>query len=448
MLPLVHVFIATTHGLVKIQQIRARTGDALASFVSIANSARVSKITPQFREFVDPQTSPVASYFSKDSHHMIIDKDIQTGESWQLACCIAQRLSLLSRLAESPVQASDSIIIATGQVDHKGARVAMISHLAQKCLQAQSTILSWQKMGCDIRFFVPNENLRQPLPDIRFSLSGVSSLSEVEAYFVERAWLAESEVYMLGSKAFAEKMAPPRNALALAEISKGISKAISKAPSMRRLLNQNRNKTIAPKSVILKGTDTKGTSRVMPNKRKLAFMTLSVLFLLVLMLVGAWFGQNAPPSTHLDYAIDLAGNCDNTSSLALVNQHQASQPAAIQEFQSLNLDNLCELHVRFENLENIPADVVLVSDSYLALPLEKTDEATWEIPLPEFKEANRRYILLVLPETFDAADIQSLNNYLETLYEQGLTVNIEHLANWSTKQSLSVNFIQQELVKG
>jgi hypothetical protein len=412
----VHVFIATTAGLVSIRAIQHRSGQSLASFVTIAGTSKVASITPRYRNFVDKNTSPLPRLFKQDSYHMVIDSDIHQGESWQLACAIAHLLYVDGKLGSGEIASGDAVIIATGEVDAANAKVSLVTHLAQKCLNAQKQISRWQQHHCSITFFVPEQNYRQPLPDIPFYLTPVSNIDELQRMLVDKGVITESTTLQWQHTANRQRG----------------QNRLSKVPA--KIINWHQHSSLRLPRV--SGKWLKGLAGVA-------------------LLSGILWGSVAvisdltkQPSVIMQYQTKIFEQCqpgpDNTLALT-------RDDAPIIKFEPLPLQQLCRLDVVFKDLEYSPKTLWLVADSYAVVPLtlSTADESNnlWTIPLPSWQEESRRYTLMIFDVPLDASDAQSLRDYLSNLYRQQQPVNLDVLSQWTNYQNLSARFISHSLEK-
>jgi hypothetical protein len=444
----VHLFIASTTGLVSIPALVHRNGESLASFVSIAGGSKLSAITPDYRHFVDKSVSPLAGYFGHDSYHMVLGTELHQGQSWQLGAALAHILAASNTLGNGKVAPGDKVIIASGEIDAVNADVRLVSHLAQKCLQAQKTIIQWQQQHCRVSFFVPEENYRQPLPDIPFALTPISNIANAEQWLLEQGHITQSGLGPV-------KKAPMA-------ISSGLFKAANNAASQTTHQLVNTFGTLisrAKPSNPAQAGDNSLTSMFAAffkgskdKQRKLAIVCLIVGLIAVLwtLKVGV-FHANKTQQVRLSYEQKVLDRCDAASNTRL-SQQQA--PQSLIRFRPLKLSTLCALQVSFEYLEVLPSDVWLVADSYALLPLATTnisdnaDDSSimhFKIPLPQWQETSREYFLLVFKQAADRSDRQSLEAYLQRLHQQQQPISLELLLEWQTKQGLEIDMVRHSL---
>lgn len=425
----VHIFIATTQGLVAIRGIQHRQGASLASFVTIAGSSKVAAITTRYRQFVNKNTSPLPGYFEHDSYHMVIERDIHQGESWQLACALAHLLYKHNKLGRGDVSPGDRVIIATGEVDAVSANVSLISHLAQKCLHAQKQIGEWQSQHCRLSFLVPEDNYRQPLPDIGFILTPVARVSAAESILVAQGLIPQSVT--IEAKGYYRD---------------------SKAAQGSRFVKATFISLLQRFPTVSRPPD-KPIVNTLSNKAQLNSRSTIRIVLLMVALLTVWAGveifkaATQTPSIVYQYDIQTFDTCDD--------QQQIQSNFAysdITQLESLYLRQLCGMQIGFEHVESPPKTIWLIADSYARVSLRQIssrddDLSLWDIPLPTWQEESRSYVLMLFDTVLDASDEQSLEDYLSTLHSQEQPIELEALSLWSSKQDLPAQFISQTLKK-
>lgn len=441
----VHVFIATTEGLVAIRGIQHRETSSLASFVTIAGGSRVAAITPDYRNFVTRDTSPLPEYFAYDSYHMVIDKDIHQGQSWQLAGAIAHLLYRHDKLGNGRVEPGDQLIIASGEIDATNAKVSMITHLAQKCLSAQKQIARLQSEHCRISFLIPDENYKQPLPDIGFVLTPLASMNELEQGFVEQGLI--SQTMGLGA----------RNALSPNTM---ISMPKRLQSIFYKMLQKKNDKTAAMlvaqgqrSSVHFKQQGVSGLRFFKFGVFGIAgiFLGLMAVIWLISSAVIAWLND---PLIIYTYELKTFDSCELTEAFEQRFNALATTENSVIELTSIKLEQLCTMHISFEYFEAQPQTLWLLTDSFVRLDLKQTisaetGEAVWPIPIPNWQQETRAYTLMIFESQMDASDAQSLDAHLQQTYQQQhanikvLDHDNQALNTGEVKRPLSIDTLQQ-----
>jgi hypothetical protein len=408
MLDKVHVFIATTEGLVPIVQVKPRVGQTAVSLATIGGTSKVASIISGYRDFVSKVSSPLPGYFPERAYHLVLGKNIDQGESWQLGVAIAHLLQQQSRLGNGEVAYADQVIIATGEIDFVSTEIKMISHLAQKCMSARRTVTEMQQMNCRVEFIVPSDNYRQPLPDIQWPLSPVDSMADLEQLLINKGVI------------------PATNEITQAA-----------GPSDRQIaIGQNMSRAINSFNQGLGATYTLARSLMGKHARQVSF-GMGMALLLAFMY---WVFPLQPDTITLTYTHKSLGQC------ALAEPTQiAFDATAIAVLPELELSQLCSIDITLPNDVNT---VWLVADSYALIPLTPNPEnaLTWQVPIPSWQQADRNYTLMTFTESLDESDLQSLSAYLLSLHEENQLVSLESLSLWASKQEISSQFIQQTLL--
>jgi len=408
MLEKVHVFIATTNGLVPISHIKSRVGQTSVSLVTLAGTSKLASIISRYRDFVSQASSPLPGYFSESAYHMVLGADIHQGESWQFGVALAHLLAQHDRLGDGNVVSGDQIIIATGEIDAVTTELKLISHLAQKCLRAQRQILQWQNMHCRVDFMVPADNYRQPLPDIQWALTPIASIAELEQQLI------------------AKGLIPHIN-------------TIVQLPTRRRSTASYLHK-LHPMRLCSSTLNwwQKLSSKDAKINVKLAIG--AVLVSLVVVFITNGLIPYEEPQITLAYEVKTLGQCAETEPVTL--QYSALPVAQLPE---LKLRELCKLSV---SLPSSVESVWLIADSYalLSLSASEQDVNLWSIPLPTWQQATRQYTLMTFAEVPDESDKQSMLAYLLELHKREEAVSLQALVNWSSQQAISAQFVQHQLI--
>lgn len=407
MLDKVHVFIATTDGLVPISKIKKRVGQTSVSLVTLAGTSKVASIITRYRDFVSQASSPLPGYFEHSAYHMVLGGDIHQGESWQFAVAIAHLLEQHQRLGDGNVKSGDQVIIATGEIDALTTDVKLISHLAQKCLRAQRQILQWQQMHCRVDFMVPADNYRQPLPDIQWPLIPIANIAELEQQFINKGLI------------------PSAATLTQKPTNRGLTSNYFSGASVSQALTKGINLT------------RKYSKKIVMDNTKLAgigvALTALVLFLFILL-------PFEKPIITLTYEVKTLGQCADAEPVIF-----DFPVASVAQLPELKLNELCEISV---SLPKSVDSVWLIADSYALLPLTASpqNQRQWEIPLPTWQQASRQYTLMTFSDTPDESDKQSMLAYLLKLHQQEKVMSLQALVDWSNQQSIEVQFVQHRLI--
>jgi hypothetical protein len=159
----VHVFVATTQGLVAIQRIYAQDPD-IRSVVSINGTASVSPISAAYYHFVKKGVGIIENDFGGSAYRVNIDGNIDQGNSWQLGFYLAHAAHSQNRLGDGIPQPGEQIICATGQINTSERTVLGVAQIPLKIHSAHRQIQDWPK---DISkyFLLPKANAADVLDE-------------------------------------------------------------------------------------------------------------------------------------------------------------------------------------------------------------------------------------------------------------------------------------------
>ncbi len=413
------------------------------SIVAIAGNAKRAGISRVYNDFVDLSTGIINKHFANAQKHstpyaeathalspqdrngafkLVIDKDIHQGESWQLGVYLAHALNAQSRLSTGDVLAGDAVFITTGTVDPVTLSIGVITFLSQKAMLASHQVMQWQQMACDIKFLIPSENYRQPLPDISYEFMPVSHVREL------------SELLHF------QGLAP----FVAADGFEGVD------DSGVSVMRQH--------AVYDETIDTSIIEHVRNNWS--SSKTIFVLLFSVVLIASTLFYVLSPTDnefTLVEYKIGLNVCSDAVKSEYKINSDISST------FPALSLRGLCGLQLSLpSNLQHSITNIWLLAESGALLPLELMPNGYWKIPLPSWQEAERQYSLMMFTSSMDDADFQSLSSFV---LKDGAPINeaslktSEMLANfedtrhrferakyWITKHKVEAHYLHHRLI--
>ena len=172
----IHVFIATSKGLVAIQSITDLQDSALQSVITISGSTDLATISPSYHRFVQKSTGLIQSEFGVASFRANISRNIDVGSSWQLPFYLAHFIQANAILYSSPAaktpretvqlgqgnpKPGDVVLIATGQINTSSGKIEAVSHIPEKCITASAQIKLWMKKGMLVEFFIPANSAQE-----------------------------------------------------------------------------------------------------------------------------------------------------------------------------------------------------------------------------------------------------------------------------------------------
>ena len=182
----VHIFVATTQGLVAVQKIYEQDPE-IGSVVSVNGTATISPITQAYRSFVNKGVGIIESDFGLPSYRVNIDRQIDQGNSWQLGFYLAHAAYAQGVLGNGDVAYGDMVLCATGEINTSERTILAVEQVPLKISKANHTATSWPKAVA--RFFlIPEENQvdtndEDPILPTKF----VSSLDDALLYLPAQA---------------------------------------------------------------------------------------------------------------------------------------------------------------------------------------------------------------------------------------------------------------------
>ena len=150
------VFIATTHGPIRVERITRER--APQSMVCLKRSSSILPISGAYDNFVRPGSGVVERAFGpfEDSAFRLdLSAPIETGESWQLGFFVAHAIVASSNAELASEDDADAIVWLTGRVDYDHA-VGAINHMSEKIFASRAAIGKWVAAGRSVTLFVPS----------------------------------------------------------------------------------------------------------------------------------------------------------------------------------------------------------------------------------------------------------------------------------------------------
>ncbi len=127
-----HVFIATTKGVIAIQDLIALDDPDIQSLITVNGTATLANISHHYHHFVKKGSGIIQLDFGSCSYRANIEQGIDQGNSWQLAMYIAHVLSEKSLLGNGIVTANDQVIVATGEINTSHRTILAVTKVAEK----------------------------------------------------------------------------------------------------------------------------------------------------------------------------------------------------------------------------------------------------------------------------------------------------------------------------
>jgi hypothetical protein len=368
-----HIFIATTQGLVAVQNITPIDDEDISSVVSVNGTSTTANISSNYHNFVKKGVGIIHQMFGACSYRVDISARIDRGNSWQVAMYLAHLAQSKGLLG---VNQGDTVICATGEVNTTNLQVLAVSEVSLKLKLAQTQLDQWTQLGAKVQFLVPQANQSEVEKSTNCLL--ISTLEQAAAVLPDitqnqpspdvknKKLVSENSRYIITFSVI----------MLLFIIFFGLYIFTSSESSKHQSVAENSN-----------------ISKVEPVKK-----------------------------THLVALFKQGKTCAQTSSqnIALSNQI----------FADLTLKQLCELYLQTHKSQ---LQILLVAqDAYTVLPLTQNPQG-WQIPLPKNRLSNRRYYLVSLAQTLNKEKIEQLRLYREAMPEPNMLTK-SALAEWLEKQ--------------
>jgi len=155
-----HIFVATTQGLVAIQNITTIDDADISSIVSVNGTSTTANISSAYHSFVKKGAGIIQQDFGGCSYRMNIAQRIDQGNSWQLAFYLAHAAQNQQILGDGIVKPGDQVICATGEINTTSREIHHVADVALKQNLATKQIALWRKMKVKTSFLVPHSNAK------------------------------------------------------------------------------------------------------------------------------------------------------------------------------------------------------------------------------------------------------------------------------------------------
>jgi len=183
----VHIFVATTQGLVAIQNITTIDDADISSIVSINGTSTTANISSAYHNFVKKGAGIIQQDFSACSYRINISKRIDQGNSWQLAFYLAHAAISKNMLGDGQVNIGDHVICATGEINTVTRDIQSISQIKLKQKLAATQIKQWHKQKIKVSFLVPDANAQEIDKQLPLNIKRVRNLTQALAYLPSTA---------------------------------------------------------------------------------------------------------------------------------------------------------------------------------------------------------------------------------------------------------------------
>lgn len=456
------VYIATTHGLVRIQSIASFDDPDIRSVVTINHTSKLAGISDDYADFVSVPTGIIQEAFLHSSFRLNISDNISQGQSWQLGCYVAHYVKSIEALSECSQSESATsalaaekkvIIVSTGVIDTVNRKVLRVESLPRKCLTANAQIQKWLEQGNKVVFLAPIDNLKDPIPDSSIQLTPIFELKELPNLFNALGYVAPTSGDV--SETFSKDM--------------GSNSAVLLGNTATR---KNVSSSIVAAELAKPDQPATNTFGVL-SKVKANYIWLTTLLLAcVFVLLYFMFPTSSTSVITLVTESGRDDQCSTVSTAVAFSQiSNATKEAESQvRFNAIPtyLQSLCGIRViTSKEIDSIfmvtdskglislshnqivkTSDVDLIQ-SYSNNPLSGQNELlSWEVPLPANQSLARTYYLVISKHSFDQADIQSIEAELLKFYQTGRPIShTEIFAILSAIEAKSQHTIITHLLK-
>jgi hypothetical protein len=384
----IHMFIATTQGLVAIQNITPIDDEDISSVVSVNGTSTTANISGSYHNFVKKGVGIIHQMFGACSYRVDISARIDQGNSWQVAMYLAHLAQSKGLLGNGEVSDGDTVICATGEVNTTNHQILAVAEVALKFKLAQPQLDQWALLGAKVHFLLPQAN-QTDVKENNYTLL-VSNLDQ-----------AASALPISTQKQYTQSV-KNKNLVAI-----NPRYIIAGALSILVLVMIfGLNKLTSTDDIILQPVANKtNISEVEPIKKVQLFAVLK---------------QDK--------------SCAQTSSKHVL--------LANKTFADLALNQLCELYLRTHKSQG---QVLLVArDAYTVIPLNQSQQG-WQVPLPKKRVADRSYFLVQIVQTISEAKIEQLRLYREAMPKPNMLTE-STLMVWLQTQGVEFSVYSHKLV--
>jgi hypothetical protein len=383
-----HIFIATTQGLVAVQNITPIDDEDISSVVSVNGTSTTANISGSYHNFVKKGVGIIHQMFGACSYRVDISARIDQGNSWQVAMYLAHLAQSKGLLGNGEVTQGDTVICATGEVNTSNLQVLAVSEVALKFKLAQTQLDQWTQLGAKVHFLVPQANQSeveknhycQPISDLKQAAAVLPNITQNQPSpsVQSKILVSANSRYTIAFSVIA----------LLFIIFFGLYSFTSSESSKHQSVAENSN-----------------ISKVEPVKK-----------------------------THLVALFKQGKTCAQTSSQNIELSNQI--------FADLTLKQLCGLYLQRHKSQ---LQILLVAqDAYTVLPLTRTPQG-WQIPLPKNRLSNRRYYLVSLAQALNEEKIEQLRLYRETMPKPEMLTG-KSIADWLDTQEVEFTIYSHKLV--
>lgn len=432
----IHVYIATSKGLVALQNITDLQDKALQSVITINGSTDLASISPNYHRFVQKSTGLVHADFGGDSFRANISRNIDQGNSWQLPFYIAHFIQSNNhadcQLGQGIVKTSDVVLIATGQINTSNGQIESVEQVAEKCITASAQIKLWMKAGVLVEFFVPAKNFLAHLPALECAVYPVINTHQIKEHVDQLLPLTAAnkriDTAAVDNVFIEDDSATGANRTLFDVVNQGIEQAAN-VTRISRL-----------------GMLSRVSHRIINAKSKQGFTSKALVIPMLILLIVAvtiWGSILTFPNEKMRYLTSSKSSlyCDANvieQNTPIANQYVSRVPSLTFE-QTCNMTLITSIKV---------PQVWLVADSKTLIELENKEidnELHWLIPPPKQQHIDREFILIITNEYLDLSDLAAFKTYLSRL-DRAQKPSVELLAKFFSQIDINPQYVSQKLV--
>ncbi|MFQ3207314.1 MAG: hypothetical protein ACI9IT_001469 [Glaciecola sp.] len=450
----IHIFIATSKGLVGIQSITELQDRELQSVITINGSTDLASISSAYHRFVQKSTGIIQVEFGGHSFRANISRNIDQGNSWQLPFYLAHFIQANAndthanqsaydageadeagiKLGQGIPKAGDIVLIATGQINTSTGAIGSVNHIPDKCITASAQIKLWMKKGILVEFFVPassdqtHDSAQQKTYQKATSFQSLKNDTAQILPEVDCAIYPVIDIRQL--QEHVEQLLPsPR---------RHNDKATNEVKGVPRSKRSNRLNDNLVESDIMHSN-----SSMMSKKSANLLLKIVPIVLISFIVITYWTSNSKSVYTDTRFITTTKSglHCDanalqQVSSIA--QQYVSRIPAVL-------FGDACSMTLI--TAKETP-QVWLVADSKTLIELSYIlidDEFHWIIPLPTNQNVDREYVLIVTNQYLDLADLAAFKSYLSRI-EKTQKATIEVIAPFFSQIDVNPQYISQKLV--
>ncbi len=383
-----HIFIATTQGLVAIQNITPIDDEDISSVVSVNGTSTTANISGSYHNFVKKGVGIIHQMFGACSYRIDISARIDQGNSWQVAMYLAHLAQSKGLLGNGEVSQGDTVICATGEVNTTNHQVLAVAEVAVKFKLAQPQLEQWTALGAKVQFLLPQAN-QSEVKKNNYTLL-VSNLEQAATALPNTTQNQRSssvknkQLVSINSR----YMITGAASILVLIIFLGLNKFTSTDSSNHQAVAKKAN-----------------NSKVEPTQK-----------------------------IQLVALLKQDKTCAQTSSQSVFLTNEV--------FADLALNQLCKLYLQTHKSQ---VQILLIArDAYTVMPLTQSPQG-WQIPLPKNRLSDRSYFLVTLVQPLSQEKIEQLRLYREAMPQPKMFTK-SALTDWLGEQGVEFAVYTHKLV--